>query len=180
SFLLFKEKLHRKSILGIILAFLGVIILFSSDYFYLPKTFKGDLLAFLGGIFAGTYIIGGRKIRQKVGIFEYNFIVYGMASIFLLILCLLFKMSLKVSSKEFTIFLLMAVFPTLLGHSLFMFCIKYVKATVISVSFLGEPIGSSILATILFREVPGVISLIGGVIILLGIYLVASSEIKNI
>jgi drug/metabolite transporter (DMT)-like permease len=54
SFLLFKEKLHRKSIFGIILAFSGIIILFSSDYFYLPKTFKGDLLAFLGGIFAGT------------------------------------------------------------------------------------------------------------------------------
>ncbi|MEM2934852.1 MAG: DMT family transporter [Candidatus Thermoplasmatota archaeon] len=42
SFLLFKEKLHRKSICGIILAFLGIIILFSSDYFYLPKTFRGN------------------------------------------------------------------------------------------------------------------------------------------
>jgi len=180
SFLLFKEKLHRKSIFGIILAFSGIIILFSSDYFYLPKTFKGDLLAFLGGIFAGTYIIGGRKIRQKAGIFEYNFIVYGTSSIFLLLLCLLFKINLKVSSKEFTIFLLMAIFPTLLGHFLFTFCIKYVKAAVISVSFLGEPIGSSILATILFREVPGIFSMVGGVIILFGIYLVASSEVKNI
>ncbi len=158
SFILFEEKLSKGSIYGIILSFSGIIILFSSDYFSLPKTFKGDLLAFLGGLFAGLYIIGGRRVRQKAGIFEYSFIVYGIASFFLLI----------------------AIFPTLLGHSLFNFCVKYVKASVISVSFLGEPIGSSILATFFFREIPGIGSIIGGAITLCGIYLVVSSEIKNI
>lgn len=119
-------------------------------------------------------------MRQSANIFEYSFTVYGVASFFLLLLCLIFKINLKISSKELSIFLLMAIFPTLLGHFLFNFCIKYVKASVISVSFLGEPIGSSLLATLFFREIPSLWSIAGGVITLFGIYLVVSSEIKNI
>jgi drug/metabolite transporter (DMT)-like permease len=78
--------------------------------------------------------------------------------------------------REYELFILMAIFPTILGHTLYNFALKYVKAQVVSVSLLGEPIGASILAYILLSEGITVFTAIGGGLILAGIFITYSSR----
>jgi len=65
--------------------------------------------------------------------------------------------------------------PQLLGHTSFNWALRYLSAAFVSISLLGEPIGSSILAYFLFRETPTILKLFGAILILVGIY-IASRE----
>ena len=81
---------------------------------------------------------------------------------------------------ELQLFFLMALIPTLLGHTMQNWALGFLPAYVVSVSLLAEPVGSSFLAWIFFEENPGFGVLIGGSIVLIGVYLVASSEENDI
>ncbi len=178
SSLFLKETLDRKSQMGIVLSFCGIVVLSFSDLASSKTNFVGDVLAFLGGLAAGIYIVGGRKMRQQLSLTTYVFIVYGMCSLILFFLSLTIRVELlPISEKDALLFLLMVIFPTYLGHTLYNWCVKYVKAAVISVSLLGEPVGASLLAFFLLNETPGMPIILGAAICLMGIYLVASQEI---
>jgi drug/metabolite transporter (DMT)-like permease len=66
-------------------------------------------------------------------------------------------------------FVLLALIPQLVGHSAFNWALRYLPATYVSVTVLGEPIGSTVLAALLLGEQPTVLKLIGGGLILIGI-----------
>ena len=100
------------------------------------------------------------------------FIVYGICTLCLLIACISVSAPIyPLPIREYELFLLMAIVPTILGHTLYNYALKYVKAQIISVSLLGEPIGSTILAVILLAEAPPEFTILGGCLILPGIYM---------
>ena len=68
-------------------------------------------------------------------------------------------------------FVLLAVVPQLLGHGSLNYALQHVSATMVAVCILAEPIGASILAMIFLKETPGGLQVVGGLIILAGIYL---------
>jgi drug/metabolite transporter (DMT)-like permease len=177
-----KDKLSKLNFIGIFVAITGVIVLTLGDFTGGPLTGSktlGNILAFLGGICAGIYILGGRKMRRSVSIVTYAFLVYLFCTIFLFIQCLATSTQIfPLPANEYYLFLLMALVPGILGHTLYNWSLKYVTATVVSVSLLGEPIGSSILAVLLLNEVPSSYVLIGGPIVLAGI-MMASMRAKK-
>lgn len=178
SYFFLKEYLGKRGQIGIFLSFCGILLLSFSDLRASPTNFLGNILAFLGGLAAGLYIIGGRKMRQQLSLLTYIFIVYGMASIFLFFLSFVLHADLlPVSERDVILFFLMVIFPTYLGHTLYNWCVKYVKAAVISVSLIGEPVGASFLAFLLLSESLGILTILGGIICLTGIYLVASKDL---
>jgi drug/metabolite transporter (DMT)-like permease len=75
----------------------------------------------------------------------------------------------------YLLLLALAVGPQLLGHTSFNYGLRFLSASYISVALLGEPIGSTILAMILLKETPAPLEIIGGGIILLGIFLASRS-----
>ncbi len=175
SHYLFKEKVNALQVGGILISILGLIILVTGNYGIEKSTFEGNLLAILGGAAAGIYILSGRRIRRKVDAIPYAFMVYAMASLVLLILCLLFSSPLAVGGRNYEIIFLMALVSGIFGHTLYNWVLKYVPAYLVSVSFLGEPISSSFLAFIIpwIHQVPSYYTIIGGCMILTGIYLTA-------
>jgi len=174
------ERLGKVNILGMAIAMIGAFVIVYGDFApmkgdpFSQKVILGDILAFLGGLAAGTYILAGRHFRKKMSLITYVFILYYGCTVSLLIMCLIAGADFHYPPKEFLLFLLMALGPGILGHTFYNWSLRYVKATVVSVSLLGEPIGSSLLAYLLLFEVPSNITLIGGVAILMGIYLTAS------
>lgn len=175
SYILFKEKLSKTNVLGIILSFFGVIVLVSGNHGLSGfNSLEGNLMAFLGGIAAGIYIIGGRYFRKHISVISYVFIVYSVSTFFLLIFCLISAVPItQISFKDISLILLMALISGILGHTLYNWSLAHIKTTVASVALLGEPIGSTILAFILpwIHQIPSKYTLIGGGIILIGIYL---------
>ena len=177
-----KERLSYINSIGITISIVGVVILVFGNYGLSTMTLEGNILAMLGGIAAGVYILGGRKIRKTVSVGSYAFVVYGVGTIALLFICLFFKAPIYGFSLEsYGIILLMAVVAGIFGHTLYNWTLEYVRASLASVALLGEPIGSTLLAFAIpgISQIPSQYTVLGGGIILAGIYLTARNTSKN-
>lgn len=166
------EETSKKGYIAIILALVGIVIMTSSDYRISRAAFFGDILALIGMIGVAGYIIRGREIRREISLVPYAFFVYLFTTIFLGFFSLGFSTTFRIyPRREYILFILMALIPHTLGHTLYNWALKYIKAKVVSVSLLGEPVGASILAFFILNEIPPYITLIGAAITLFGIYL---------
>ncbi|HHD16707.1 MAG TPA: DMT family transporter [Euryarchaeota archaeon] len=175
AYFLFSERLGKPALIGIGLAFAGSFLIFGGDLSLSSGSPVGNLLALGGSLMAGIYILAGSWYRRKLSLPTYAFLVYGPAALFLLAASLILRVDLApVEMREYVLFALLAVGPMLAGHTIYNWALKYVSPTLVSVSLLGEPVGASLLAMLILSELPGPGAVIGGPIVLLGIYLVAT------
>ncbi len=171
--ILLKETIARKSIFGILIALAGMIIITGGDISLEPEHLLGDMLALAGAVFAGIYLLIGRKLRADIDNLEYISIVYSIAAILLLAISLFYNENITdYPTKTWIFFLLLALVPTVVGHSLYNWLLKYIPAYRVATVILGEPIGATILAIFFFDQIPGWFTIIGGTLILFGIYFV--------
>ena len=131
---------------------------------------KGDILALLAAIAVAVYMLIGRVVRTGVSTSVYTYLVYVSCGVSLLILCLAQGYNLLAYGLSPVIVgLLLAVFSTILGHSIFSWCLKFFSPAFVSASKLCEPVVAAILAGFLFSEIPNWIQVAGGVLILGGV-----------
>ena len=177
GWVVFGEKLNSRGIIGTVIALAGIIILFWGDLVEDPGNFKGNFLAFISGILAGLYYLGGRKHRRNISLPTYAFVVYLSSAIIMWFVVIIQGLEYKsMPNSELQLFFLMALVPTLLGHTMQNWALAFLPAYVISITLLAEPIGSGLLAWYIFSEVPSLGVLLGGLIVLVGVYSVALSE----
>ena len=177
GWVVFGEKLNSRGIIGTIIALAGIIILFWGDLVEDPGNFRGNFLAFISGILAGLYYLGGRKHRKNITLPTYAFVVYFSSAVVMWFVVLTQGLEYRsIPNSEFQLFFLMALVPTLLGHTMQNWALAFLPAYVISITLLAEPIGSGLLAWYIFTEVPSLGVLVGGLIVLVGVYTVALSE----
>ena len=136
----------------------------------------GNFLALVGAWAVSGYLIIGRKLRAKVSLIPYIFIVYGMAALGLIAAMFIAGESPlgHPASAYFWIFLL-AAFPQLIGHSTYNWVLRFIPASLVAITTLVEPISSAILAYFILRETPSAGVLLGGALILSGIFLASQS-----
>jgi drug/metabolite transporter (DMT)-like permease len=112
----------------------------------------------------------GRQLRKKLNTISYTAFVYGIAALILLALVGLRQEPVFSNSGATYLWLLaLGLIPQLLGHSLFNWALKYLSAAFVSLTLLGEPIGTIILALILLKESPTLLEGVGAGLILIGI-----------
>jgi drug/metabolite transporter (DMT)-like permease len=174
STLVLGEPLSRKSWAGILLAVSGAIFLAWGDFGTAGSmALLGDLLALSGAFFLALYFIGGRKFAKGIPNSVYTSIVYFIAAIITLVICISLGINVLIfQPREVIIFLSLAIFPTALGHSVNNYLLTIVPAYVISAAVLGEPICATILAMIFLNEIPGPTTIIGFLVIIIGITMV--------
>jgi len=191
SHFLLREKVTRGMACGIALGFGGVVLIAVAQSGRGAGSLLGAVLAFLGAIGAGVYILAGRRLRQRMDLVPYATTVYAFSVLFLLLFSLLTSTSIVVSSNLapiLGILLLMAFVSQIGGHTMYNYALKHVSATVVSTSLLGEPIGASILAFLFLGEVPGCpgggacpatgLVVFGSALALVGIYLTARASLR--
>lgn len=178
-----KEKLSKQTIIGIVIALVGGILIALSDAntsSSYSNPILGDILALLGAWMASLYIILSSMAQQKgLSLSSYIAIAYSSAAIVLLPLPLLFQGSyLGYPNLVYLYVLLMAIVSQLIGHTSFNWAVRWISPTFISLTLLLEPIASSWLGFILFAEIPPLLVFIGGLILLsgVGISLLGKSE----
>jgi drug/metabolite transporter (DMT)-like permease len=190
--LVLHERAGASTYTGMALALLGGIIVGVSDgcswqgarltcpslsTFFGGTAFLGDFLALAGAWMAAGYLLVGRKLRAKMDLVPYIFVVYGMAALILIIIMLIARETpFGYSPLVYLWFVLLAVVPQLFGHSIFNWALKYVPTSFVSITLLGEPVGSTILAYFIFLEQPGWIKIGGAVLILAGIWLASKTN----
>lgn len=173
--LLLHEKVSLKIVIAIILGALGTIIVASQGIGSLAMT-KGNLLALGGAACAGGYLLVGRKVRPKVSLLSYIYIMYTTAAIILVSAMFITGNKFTGLSMQSYLFIaLLGIGPQLIGHTSFNWALRYVTAPIVAMAILGEPIGTTILSWLILRQPPTLTEVIGGVIICIGIYLAATS-----
>lgn len=179
------EDVSRIVLLGMALALAGGIFVGLSDsctwshwqlrcppvgHFFRGEALWGDVLALLGAITGAGYLMVGRHLRAKISLLPYIFLVYGVAAVGLVMTMFLWEgVPPRFPPRVYGWFVLLAVLPQIVGHSIFNWALRYVSTAYVSVTLLGEPIGSSILAYIFLGERPTGLKIFGAILILIGI-----------
>ena len=171
EFLFAKEDLRQGVLFGVILAVIGSIIISIGDINLLFTKILGDFLALAASFFAASYLFIGRSLRKKVDYFPYIYTIYTYAAIFLGLFVMLRDLSFTgYQSINYLYFLGLALGPTLIGHSVLNYSVRFVPTTIVSLSILGEPIITTILAWLILGESITLVTFIGGLFIMGGIY----------
>ncbi len=159
SYLLFREKQPPELILGIILSFSGSVILAIGDSglqglsIQNPSFLLGDVLALVGAIMTSGYLMVGSKLREEMDVLSYISVVYTFSACFLLIASVSWGIPFTgYKASSYLYMVLLAVVPQLIGHTAINWSLKHLKTSMVAITILGEPVGASILAYIIFRE----------------------------
>ncbi len=182
SFLFFREQLGRWLVFGIAAAILGSALIFLSDARLVEGSggsnpMLGNALAVVGSLTVCGYLLIGRRLRKTMSLLPYIWLVYSSAALALLLTAVLSGAALHgFSSLAWVCLIALALGPQLLGHSAINWALKHVSATFIAITILGEPIGSALLAWLIFGERFAPLQLTGFAMLLAGIYLAARGE----
>ncbi|KAF0996238.1 DMT family transporter [Geobacillus sp. TFV-3] len=170
--LFFRERLTVAAFGSAVLAIIGSVLISWGDFRVSGEALYGDGLALLSCAFVTAYWLFGQEVRQRLLLVTYTYIVYGISAAVLWLYAMLFRLSLTAYQlTDWLCFLALAVIPTLLGHSVMNWAVKWVSASTVSMAILFEPIGASALACWLFGEPIRPFQWIGGIFILAGIAL---------
>ena len=172
--LLLGERVNRQAALGIAVAIVGAAAMSVGGAGEAPvsdATAYGNALALLGAVTVAGYVLAGRSIRQRVSLFPYVTVVYTACAATLFVLVGVQGHDyLAYPAREWVLFLALAVGPGILGHTIVNWVLEHLESVVVSVAWLGEPLGATLLALVLLAEVPDAITVVGGVVVLSGIY----------
>lgn len=168
--LFLRERLSALGWMSILITFAGSVVVVLGDMGGGRMT--GNILALCGAVCSAVYTLIGRSCRRRMSTTVYTWIVYFSAGMVVLPASFLTgNPVLPVSLRNLAVAMGLAVLCTLLGHSIFSWGLKYESASFISVVKLLEPVFASLLGILLFREMPAVTSVAGGILIIGGIVL---------
>jgi drug/metabolite transporter (DMT)-like permease len=162
-------------IVGLVIAVTGGILIGvtgSSDSSAGSQPLLGGALALCGAIAFAIYLIIGRRLRAKLTLIPYIWLVYSFTAVFLLALLLATATPVTVTgfpASGYVAVVLLALLPQLVGHTSFNYALRYLSATFVSIASQLEPIGSAIIAFIVFQEIPTEWQLIGSLAIIFGV-----------
>ena len=168
--LFLKGRMNLRAVLAIAVTLVGSALIALADSSAGASHLYGDLLSLLVAITVAMYVLLGRVVRDTVSTTVYTYIVYVSCSAMLLIFCMVQGNRLfGYGISGVVVGLLLAIFSTILGHSIFSWCLKYFSPSFVSASKLCEPVVAAILAGFLFGESPSALQLVGGAMILGGV-----------
>ena len=177
--LIAKDRIQKLTIISIGLSVIGGTIIGFGDFASGTKALWGDFLAVIGAICAAVYLLLGRNLRRKLSLLSYVAVCYGSAAVILWLTVLLLNLPIVgYSTRTVAAFWAMALVSQILGHSSYNWALKWFSTGFVAVALLGEPIGSTVLAYIIFEEGLTWLKLAGGVFILAAIYVAALGERK--
>lgn len=189
AWLLLGERVTRRGAVGIVVALVGMAGLSFGPAIRAAVdptvastgaavgTQYGNLLALIAAVAVAGYYLAGRSLRRRLGVVPYATVVYTVCALVLLAVAIGRGTALLAYPlHEWLLFAGMALGPGVLGHTVINWALGHLESHVVSVTLLGEPIGSTVLAALLLAETPTVGTLVGGAVVLAGIYVTASAR----
>ena len=168
--LLLKGRLSRKAMLAIAITLVGSLLIAYADSFTGGSHLRGDILALVAAIAVAAYTLIGRWVRAKISTSVYTYVVYVSCVAVLLVSVLVQGYNvLGYGFSPVLVGLLLSVFSTILGHSIFSWCLKFLSPSFVSASKLCEPVVAAIMAAFLFGEMPVPLQIVGGAMIIGGV-----------
>jgi len=178
--LFMKGKMSWKAIATIAVTFMGSVVIAYSDSTAGGLHLFGDLLALIASFGMSIYTLIGRVVREKVSTTVYTYMLYVSCAVVLVITCIVQGHSLfEYGMSPVIIGLLLSLFSTILGHSIFSWCLKFFSPSFVAAAKLCQPVVAAIFAAFLFQEIPTPLQVLGGVMIIGGVAYYSRLETKQ-
>jgi drug/metabolite transporter (DMT)-like permease len=170
AWIVLRERPSRPVVLGASIALAGALLLAGDDLGD-RGSLVGDLMALTGGLLSSAYLVIGRGARQCISTASYGAGVYSMTALLLLVLAFVSGTPLTGhATGSYAAIMALAIVPQLIGHNAFNWSLGFLPAAAVAVAILGEPVGATAIAAIVLDEVPTLLELTGGAVVLLGVY----------
>ena len=178
--LITRDRIRKPTVISIVLSVIGGAVIGSGDFATGGSALFGDLLALAGALCAAIYLLLGRNLRRKLSLISYVAVCYSSAAVVLCLAVILLQLPFTgYSPQTVAAFWAMALISQILGHSSYNWALKWFSTSFIAIALLGEPIGGTILAYVIFNEGLTWLKFVGGLFILSAIYIAAASEKKE-
>ena len=172
-----KKKINKMTYLGLIIAIIGGGIVQSGDISLNNTNLFGDSIALLSALFLAFTFVLAEEIRQETNSVVYGRSLFFVASITLLLIAATAGDSiLKFKVGDIPWFLFLGLVPSIFGHNLLNYAVKYITPTAVSSVPLGEPVIASLFGLLLFGEAIPLGALLGGPIVLIGVYIIINNQ----
>jgi drug/metabolite transporter (DMT)-like permease len=173
-----REKLSLRTGLAVALGLVGTLVIAGPSFGSALST-RGNLLALGGAACAGGYLMVGRKVRQRVELLAYIYVMYSVAAVLLVGAVYASGNTLAgLRPASYVFIVLLALGPQIVGHTSFNWALRYMSAPSVAMAILFEPVGASLLAWWILKEAPAMFEVVGGVVILAAIYLAVSEGMR--
>lgn len=167
------ERFGGLVMVGLVVAFAGVLVVSGVDLSLSRRALVGDLLALVGAVGGAAYIVLGARVRQGVSTTTYTFVCYGSCALLLLVASVVSGQSLAgYPASQWVLLLTVTLTSHLLGHSVFNHLLATTSPMLVSLALLLEVPGASVLAAVILGQVPPPAALVGLLVVLSGMALV--------
>lgn len=163
------EAVTLRLAIGLALALVGTAITAGGDLRVSGEALGGDLLAIAGSITFAGYLLVGRRVRSRYGAAGYSVPVYAVVAAVSLAVVPLSGAAVVPRPRTALACLGLAAVCTVLGHTVFNWTLRHLRAVIVSLAFLGEPPITALLAIPFLGEWPPRSAVMGGVAVLLGL-----------
>ncbi len=180
AWLILKQKLTPAFWRGLVFALLGAALIMGTDFLLHPRFGIGDAMAVTTGLFYGGYFLFTEKSRAYFDPVTHIWItgVGASATLFVINMVLQYPFS-GYSTQTWLIFLSTAIVSQLIGYMSLAYALGHLPASVVSPTMILQPVVTTLLAIPLLGETPGIWQGIGGIIALIGIYIVNESHNRS-
>lgn len=180
AWLVFREKLRGLFWVGLAFALTGALIVLGSDFIRHPTIGLGDMLALSAGVFYAGYFLVTERGRQKLDTLSYVWLVDLIAAFALLFISLGMNMPLTgYPTQTYLAFLGAALVSQVGGYLSIGYALGHLPASVVSPTLIGQPVVTALLAIPLLGEALRIEQWVGGLVVLVGIYLVHRSRERS-
>ncbi len=153
GYLFFGERVTRRLFVSIGFGVLGVVVLGLGDLTFDRGHVLGDMTALGCSFLFSAYFLLGKRLRRVLSTGTYVTGVYGVAAVFAF--ACMFALDLPLvdySERTWLCFVLMALVPTMIGHTSFNSALRYIEAGRISAATLSEPLLAGLVAWVAWGE----------------------------
>ena len=144
-----------------------------------PGHIQGNIIALLSGVAFAAFLIGMRKNRPE---YQFSSIFYGNVLIALICLPSLFSIE-HFTLPDFGMIAFLGIFQIGIAYAIFSYGLKRVYAIEASLISMIEPLLNPVWVFIGYGEIPAVMAIVGGIIIISAIsvrsFILESPTIKN-
>jgi drug/metabolite transporter (DMT)-like permease len=173
ALLIFHESLKRRFWLGMAIALVGAAIVVGRDVFEHPNLGFGDLLSIFSSLFYAGYLLTTGRARQHLGTLRFMWLSSLVATILLFIYVLVMQEQLTdFSANTWLSLLALGLISHALGWMSINYALGHLPAPLTAVTLLSQPVITALLAVPLLGEGISAYQVAGGLLVLLGVYIV--------
>lgn len=172
AWLLFRQRVSRLFLIALAVTLGGAVLLIGPNFALGGRALLGDALGVLTAVFYAGYMLALKSATERTGTAGIMAVSTGVAAIALLPYALVTAdVFLPQSANGWLVLIGLALVPHIAGQSLIAYGFAHLPAAFSSVSLLLQPVLAAAYAWVLLGEAVGPVQMLGGMVVLAGIYL---------